>query len=78
MRASARKICVCSAMAPRLLVSACLMYAEDDRTPRTIAEPRLPMLLKMMLWAQQQLDGKLAYPRISNLVTATLEPPAAD
>jgi hypothetical protein len=45
---------------------------------RTTTEPRLPVLLKMMLWAQQQLDSSLAYPRISNLVTATLEPPAAD
>jgi len=39
-------------------------------------EPRLPILLKMMLWAQKQLDDKLAYPRITDIVTAKLEPPA--
>lgn len=35
-------------------------------------EPRLLLLLKMMLWAQQQLDEKAVYPRISNLATAQL------
>jgi hypothetical protein len=42
----------------------------------SFAEPRLPVLLKMMLWAQQQLDTTLTYPRISDLVAATLDPPA--
>jgi hypothetical protein len=35
-------------------------------------EPRLLLLLKMMLWAQQQLDEKATYPRISDLATAQL------
>lgn len=35
-------------------------------------EPRLLLLLKMMLWAQQQLDEKANYPRISDLATAAL------
>eukprot|EP00238_Polyblepharides_amylifera_P001800 CAMPEP_0196573624 /NCGR_PEP_ID=MMETSP1081-20130531/3498_1 /TAXON_ID=36882 /ORGANISM="Pyramimonas amylifera, Strain CCMP720" /LENGTH=230 /DNA_ID=CAMNT_0041891399 /DNA_START=108 /DNA_END=800 /DNA_ORIENTATION=- len=36
-------------------------------------EPRLPILLKMMLWAQTQLDEKVNYPRVNDLVTAKLE-----
>ena len=39
-------------------------------------EARLPSLLKMMVWAQQQLNEKLLYPRIDNLITATLSEPA--
>ena len=38
-------------------------------------EPRLPNLLKMIVWSQQQLDEKLSYPRINNLVTAELTSP---
>ena len=38
-------------------------------------EPRLPNLLKMIVWSQQQLDEKLNYPRINNLVTAELTSP---
>lgn len=34
-------------------------------------EPRLLLLLKMMLWAQQQLDEKATYPRISDLATGS-------
>lgn len=30
----------------------------------------------MLLWAQNQLDEKAAYPRINDLATATLEDPA--
>lgn len=44
------------------------------------AEPKLPNLLKLLMWAQRQLDDKAAYPRIENLVTGDLvdPPPAAD
>eukprot|EP00775_Hariotina_reticulata_P006104 gene6104-6342_t len=35
-------------------------------------EPRLLLLLKMMLWAQQQLDDRASYPRITDLATASL------
>lgn len=34
-------------------------------------EPRLLLLLKMMLWAQQQLDEKATYPK-TDLATANL------
>ncbi|KAL4563174.1 hypothetical protein LXL04_027210 [Taraxacum kok-saghyz] len=39
-------------------------------------DPKLPNLLRMLLWAQNQLDEKAAYPRITDLFTATLEDPA--
>lgn len=39
-------------------------------------DPKLPSLLKMMIWAQDQLDEKAAFPRINNLSTAALEDPA--
>ncbi|XP_043808597.1 protein GID8 homolog isoform X3 [Manihot esculenta] len=39
-------------------------------------DPKLPSLLKMLVWAQNQLDEKAAYPRINNLSTAMLEDPA--
>lgn len=35
-------------------------------------EARLPNLLKMVLWAQQQLDEKLLYPRIEDLASGAL------
>ena len=38
-------------------------------------EAKLPSLLKMLVWAQDQLDAKLAYPKIRDLVNATLEDP---
>ena len=38
-------------------------------------ESRLPCLLKMMLWAQDQLDEKVNFPRINDLVSARLEGP---
>ncbi|KAL4556815.1 hypothetical protein LXL04_034978 [Taraxacum kok-saghyz] len=40
------------------------------------AMKKLPSLLRMLLWAQNQLDEKAAYPRITDLFTATLEDPA--
>lgn len=39
-------------------------------------DPKLPSLLKMLIWAQNQLDEKAAYPRINDLSTAKLEDPA--
>lgn len=42
------------------------------------AEPKLPNLLKLLVWAQRKLDDKALYPRIDNPVTAQLvEPPPA-
>nr|AAP46639.1 PG4 [Hordeum vulgare] len=38
--------------------------------------PKLPSLLKMLIWTQNQLSEKAAYPRINNLSTADLEDPA--
>lgn len=35
-------------------------------------QPRLLLLLKMMLWAQQQLDERAVYPRVTDLATGTL------
>lgn len=42
------------------------------------AEPKLPNLLKLLIWAQKQLDEKAVYPRIDNLVTAELVEHDAD
>ncbi|KAJ8761478.1 hypothetical protein K2173_001611 [Erythroxylum novogranatense] len=39
-------------------------------------DPKLPSLLKLLVWAQKQLDEKAAYPRINDLSTAMLEDPA--
>ncbi|KAK6917498.1 CTLH/CRA C-terminal to LisH motif domain [Dillenia turbinata] len=39
-------------------------------------DPKLPSLLKMLIWAQNQLDEKAVYPRINDLSTAKLEDPA--
>ncbi|CAI0407370.1 unnamed protein product [Linum tenue] len=36
-------------------------------------EPKIPTLLKMLIWAQKELDQKAIYPRINDLSTATLE-----
>eukprot|EP00898_Chlorokybus_atmophyticus_P002452 jgi/Chlat1/3207/Chrsp22S03492 len=38
-------------------------------------DPRLPMLLKMLIWSQNLLDEKVAFPRINDLTNATLEDP---
>ena len=39
-------------------------------------DPKLPSLLKMLIWAQNQLDEKAVYPHIDHLPTATLGDPA--
>ncbi|KAM0917557.1 hypothetical protein ACQ4PT_009416 [Festuca glaucescens] len=39
-------------------------------------DPKLTSLLKMLIWTQDQLDEKAAYPRINNFSTAALEDPA--
>ncbi|PWA61139.1 glucan endo-1,3-beta-glucosidase [Artemisia annua] len=36
-------------------------------------DQKLPSLLRMLLWAQNQLDEKAVYPRITDLFTAALE-----
>ncbi|CAM0878891.1 unnamed protein product [Alopecurus aequalis] len=39
-------------------------------------DSKLPSLLKMLIWTQDQLNEKAVYPRISNFSTAALEDPA--
>ncbi|KAK9803664.1 hypothetical protein WJX72_009435 [[Myrmecia] bisecta] len=41
-------------------------------------EPRLPSLLKMMIWAQTKLSEKVDSPQITDLVAATLSDPASE
>ncbi|TPX30342.1 hypothetical protein SmJEL517_g06079 [Synchytrium microbalum] len=36
-------------------------------------DPKLPTMLKMLVWAQNQLDEKYTYPKVKNLVTTELE-----
>ncbi|KAG6385335.1 hypothetical protein SASPL_154168 [Salvia splendens] len=36
-------------------------------------DPKLPSLLKMLIWVQNQLDKKASYPRINDISTAALE-----
>ncbi|KAG6517157.1 protein GID8 homolog [Zingiber officinale] len=38
-------------------------------------DPKLPSMLKMLIWAQNQLDEKAVYPKINNLTAAALEDP---
>ncbi|MBA0598775.1 hypothetical protein Gorai_008522, partial [Gossypium raimondii] len=40
------------------------------------SDPKLHSLLKMLIWAQNQLDEKATYPRIKDFLKATLENPA--
>eukprot|EP00761_Pharyngomonas_kirbyi_P013673 gb/GECH01013702.1/.p1 GENE.gb/GECH01013702.1/~~gb/GECH01013702.1/.p1 ORF type:complete len:226 (+),score=85.87 gb/GECH01013702.1/:1-678(+) len=40
--------------------------------------PKLPTLLKMLIWSQNKLDEKVKYPRINNLTTAKLEEPSSN
>ncbi|MBA0865591.1 hypothetical protein Goshw_013625 [Gossypium schwendimanii] len=40
-----------------------------------ITDPKLPSLLKMLIWAQNKLDKKAAYPCINDLSNARLEDP---
>jgi hypothetical protein len=37
---------------------------------RHATEPRAAMLLKMMVWAQQRLDERATYPKITDLAAA--------
>lgn len=41
-------------------------------------EPRLPLLLKMMVWAQTQLDEKANFPHILDLATGQLVEPKSE
>ena len=58
------------------------MYQHQQAGPRTAhacvqeQEPRLPTLLKLLLWAQSQLDSKLQYPRMVDLVAGRLSDPS--
>lgn len=38
-------------------------------------DPRLPSLLKLLVWAQNELNEKVNFPNIKNFVTAKLESP---
>ncbi|RZR89526.1 hypothetical protein BHM03_00017270 [Ensete ventricosum] len=58
------------------LNAAILTSQSHEKESILVADPKLPSLLKMLIWAQNQLDEKAAYPRINNLTTATLEDPA--
>ncbi|KAJ1643147.1 Glucose-induced degradation complex subunit [Coemansia asiatica] len=40
-------------------------------------EPKLPALLQLLAWTQEQLDEKAQYPRINNIVSAVLTDPSA-
>jgi len=35
-------------------------------------DPKLPNMLKMLVWAQDELDEKVLFPKMKNLVTAEL------
>ena len=35
-------------------------------------EPKLPNLLRLLVWSQAQLDERASYPRINDLATAEL------
>ncbi|KAJ2642762.1 hypothetical protein IW137_002626, partial [Coemansia sp. RSA 1287] len=41
-------------------------------------EPKLPALLQLLAWTQDQLDEKVSYPRINNIVSAVLEEEGKD
>lgn len=38
-------------------------------------DPKLPSMLKMLKWAQDQLDEKVLFPKIKNFCTADIEEP---
>lgn len=38
-------------------------------------DPKLPGMLKMLKWAQEQLDEKVQFPKITNFSTAEFEIP---
>eukprot|EP01134_Creolimax_fragrantissima_P003910 CFRG3910T1 len=58
---SAQRQTMASELNAAILASQCL---EKD--------PRLPMVLKMLVWAQNLLEKKTAFPHLSNAVDATL------
>lgn len=49
----------------------CMYVCVDRRTGS--AAPKLPSLLKMLVWAQNRLSEKANFPKINNLQTAELE-----
>ena len=40
-------------------------------------EARVPALLKMMLWAQGQLEERVSFPKIVDVATGALAPPGS-
>ncbi|CAI5477357.1 unnamed protein product [Closterium sp. Yama58-4] len=40
-------------------------------------DPKLPSVLRMLLWLQGQLDGRVSYPKVTDLTTAVLHDPPA-
>ena len=57
---------------PTAQLSACRRRAPPKSlSPAQEKEPRLPGLLKILLWAQSQLDDKVVYPHI-DLTTGRL------
>ncbi|KAJ3344812.1 hypothetical protein HDU91_000105 [Kappamyces sp. JEL0680] len=40
-------------------------------------DPKLPSMLKMLVWSQNQLEERLSFPKITKLATAELDPLAA-
>ena len=38
-------------------------------------DPKLPSMLKMLRWAQDQLDEKVQFPKITDFTTAAIEEP---
>ncbi|TYH71357.1 hypothetical protein ES332_D05G180700v1 [Gossypium tomentosum] len=49
--------------------------SEVNAAVLTSQNPKLPSLLKMLIWAQNKLDKKAAYPCINDLSNARLEDP---
>lgn len=52
-----------------------LYYADFVHDVTQEKEPRLPNLLKLLVWAQNQLDTRCTYPRINDLSAPTLTDP---
>jgi hypothetical protein len=55
-----------SVLPPLLLLLLPHMQAQEK-------EPRLPQLLRLLLWAQGQLDTKATYPKLTDLASGQLE-----
>ena len=83
MRAQANQLKLCAALLAQCILPLLFLFSFCSRLllppMQQEAEPKLPNLLKLLVWAQKQLDEKAVYPRIENLTSAELvEPPPAD